>query len=208
MGYAQAKLVAEHLVARAREAAGADADAEFRVLRVGQIVGDARHGVWNASEAVPLMLRSAVSVGALPELEGEEVRWLPVDVVARACVEIGVGGVAPAGVYNVVNPHALSWAEGVLPLLRECGGLGDFEVVGVGEWLGRLRGGDPERDPEVKLVGFWEGKYGGKGKRRVVGWETGRAREWSRALAEVEAPGRELVGKIVRYFVDEAWKAE
>ncbi|KAL1623618.1 putative NRPS-like protein biosynthetic cluster [Neofusicoccum ribis] len=208
MGYAQSKLVAEHLCARAAAHAPA---LRARVLRVGQIVGDAAHGVWNASEAVPLMLRTAVSLGALPRLP-DAVRWLPVDVVARACVEVGLAGGAPAGVFNVVNPTPLRWTEELLPVLREAGLR--FEEVGVGEWLARLREGeqDPERNPPVKLLAFWEGKYGGKVEEGEevrtpeVRWETERVREWSQAMATVDKPGKELLEKIVGYFVNEAWK--
>lgn len=209
MGYAQSKLVAETLCQRAaKEREGLQA----RVLRVGQIVGDERHGVWNATEAVPLMLRSAVTLGALPRLD-ESVRWLPVDVVARACVEVGLGGSeaeAPAEVYNVVNPQTLHWTRELLPVLREAGLR--FEEVEVEEWLERLRRSeqDPERNPPVKLLTFWEGKYGGKKveeRKPEVTWETDRVRKWSNAIATVEKPGKVLLEKIVGYFLNEAWKS-
>lgn len=206
MGYAQSKLVAEHVCARAAAAARG---MRARVLRVGQIVGDERHGVWSATEAVPLMLRSAVTLGALPALD-EWVRWLPVDVVARACGEVGVGGEAPAEVYNVVNPQAVHWTREVLPMLRAAGLA--FEEVGVGEWLERLRRAeqDPEKNPPVKLVTFWEGKYGkvaqAEEKKPEVRWQTEKVRTWSQAMATVDKPGKELLQKIVGYFLNEAWK--
>ncbi|KAB2570370.1 Non-canonical non-ribosomal peptide synthetase FUB8 [Lasiodiplodia theobromae] len=212
MGYAQSKLVAETLC---RRAAAAREGLQARVLRVGQIVGDEKRGVWNATEAVPLMLRSAVTLGALPRLD-ESVRWLPVDVVARACVEVGLGEAeAPAEVYNVVNPQTLHWTRELLPVLREAGLA--FEEVEVDEWLERLRGSeqDPERNPPVKLLTFWEGKYGKQKKQQDVGevrkpevtWETDRVRKWSNAIATVEKPGKELLEKIVGYFLNEAWKS-
>ncbi|OJD38111.1 nrps-like enzyme [Diplodia corticola] len=229
MGYAQSKLVAEHICHRAAAAASRPGSLMARVLRVGQIVGDERHGVWNATEAVPLMLRSAATLGALPRLD-ERVRWLPVDVVARACVEVGLSSsvsttgrgndVAPAEVYNVVNPAALHWTRELLPMLRDVGLA--FEEVEVGEWLERLRRSerDPVRNPPVKLEAFWEEKYGGGGGKKAaergegeerkteVVWETDRVRAWSEAIASVEKPGRELLGKIVGYFLNEAWKAD
>ncbi|EKG10532.1 AMP-dependent synthetase/ligase [Macrophomina phaseolina MS6] len=176
------------------------------------IVGDERFGVWNATEAVPLMLRSAVTLGALPRLD-EWVRWLPVDVVARAFVEVGVGeGDAPAEVYNVVNPKAFHWTRELLPVLRECGL--QFEEVEVGEWLERLKRSDqdPERNPPVKLVTFWDGKYGKAAqaekeeRKPEVKWETERVRKWSQAMASVDKPGKELMEKIVGFFLNEAWK--
>lgn len=65
MGYARSKLVTESIIKAATEQTGMIA----RVLRVGQIVGDTRTGLWNSTEAISLMIRSAVTIGALPALE-------------------------------------------------------------------------------------------------------------------------------------------
>lgn len=65
MGYARSKLVTEHIIKNAGERRGMTAT----VLRVGQIVGDTRHGSWNTTEAIPLMIQSAKTMGALPALE-------------------------------------------------------------------------------------------------------------------------------------------
>jgi thioester reductase-like protein len=65
MGYARSKLVAENIVKAAVEKTGIHA----KVLRVGQIIGDSRTGLWNSTESIPLMIRSAVTLGALPELD-------------------------------------------------------------------------------------------------------------------------------------------
>lgn len=65
MGYARSKLVTESIIKAAAEQTGMVA----RVLRVGQIVGDTRIGLWNNTEAISLMIRSAVTIGALPALE-------------------------------------------------------------------------------------------------------------------------------------------
>ena len=62
-GYGQSKLVAEQIICNSR-AKGSRAS----VLRIGQIVGDSIHGLWNDSEAIPLMIRSAITLGALPSL--------------------------------------------------------------------------------------------------------------------------------------------
>lgn len=65
MGYARSKLVTEAIIKAAAEQTGMVA----RVLRVGQIVGDTRIGLWNSTEAISLMIRSAETIGALPALE-------------------------------------------------------------------------------------------------------------------------------------------
>lgn len=38
------------------------------MLRIGQLCGDTKGGVWNETEAWPLMFASANTVGCLPEL--------------------------------------------------------------------------------------------------------------------------------------------
>lgn len=65
MGYARSKLVAERIIECAARSTGMVA----KVLRVGQIVGDSQHGIWNDTEAIPLMVRSAITLGALPALD-------------------------------------------------------------------------------------------------------------------------------------------
>lgn len=65
MGYARSKLVTERIIRAAAEQTGMVA----RVLRVGQIVGDSKMGIWNTTEAIPLMIQSAVTMGALPALD-------------------------------------------------------------------------------------------------------------------------------------------
>ena len=65
IGYARSKLVTETIVKAAAEQTGMVA----KVLRVGQIVGDTQNGMWNSTEAISLMIRSATTIGALPALE-------------------------------------------------------------------------------------------------------------------------------------------
>jgi thioester reductase-like protein len=65
MGYARSKLVTENIIKAAED----HTEMRAKVLRVGQIVGDSVTGLWNTTEAIPLMLRSAKTLGALPELD-------------------------------------------------------------------------------------------------------------------------------------------
>jgi thioester reductase-like protein len=64
-GYARSKYVAEQIVHRAAKDAGVDA----RVLRIGQLVGDSKIGEWNTTEGIPLMIQTAITLGALPKLD-------------------------------------------------------------------------------------------------------------------------------------------
>jgi hypothetical protein len=64
MGYGQSKLVAEHIISNAALVSGINCC----VIRIGQIVGDSQFGLWNHSELIPLVIRSSLVVGCLPEL--------------------------------------------------------------------------------------------------------------------------------------------
>lgn len=144
-GYAASKLVGEKIVERANRTAGANAS----VVRIGQIVGDTETGVWNETEMVPLMIRSSLSMGVLPRLNGERCCWLPMDVCAKAMIEIeglnrgeGVKGEKEEEgkkrlIYNVSSPLSFRWNEDLLPALKVWGL--KFETVSFEEWIARLR---------------------------------------------------------------------
>ncbi|GME40067.1 putative nrps-like enzyme protein [Neofusicoccum parvum] len=225
MGYSTSKWIAEQMCATA-----AAAGLATRIVRIGQIVGDAAHGVWNAKEAVPLTVLAALTVGALPLRRGpaDACSWLPVDVTAAAVVELAVReervverGHAPprtAAVYHVCHPRSISWNADFLPALRAAGLA--FEAVDGREWVCRLEAGpaDPETNPPVKLLNHFRDMYGGgrspPGEQRAVevegnGWnyelDMTEARKAAPSLREPKVVGREEMGKFLRYWTREAW---
>lgn len=214
MGYARSKLVAERIVQAAAEKTGMIA----KVLRVGQIVGDTVNGRWNTTEAIPLMLQTALTLKALPQLD-ETPSWLPVDIVADAVLDLSglnktsasVSAVLrqssydPSTIYHVQNPRTFSWTKELLPALKEAGL--DFEVLPKREWVQRLRGGeqDPKRNPAVKLLDFFTEKYDNDnpGRSELV-FETGKSEAASPSLKG----GVELIESgLIRKFVN-AWRSE
>lgn len=204
-GYAQSKLVCEHICHRVSEATGLTC----RVLRVGQLVGDTKHGIWNSHEAFPLMWQSARTIGALPKIQ-ETPRWLPVDVAAQTISDISISEQAPTGVYNVTNPRTFHWTRDLLPMLH-ASGLGKFEEIDPVEWVRRLRNSDsnPVTNPPYKLVEFFEWRYGKEGGARVPAqWETEASQKFSSALKEVSLIDQALVNKIVDYLADKCWTAK
>lgn len=194
MGYAQSKLVTEHICMRAAAATGMKA----RVLRVGQIIGDTQNGVWNATEAIPMIFQCAKTIGVIPKLD-ENPSWLPVDVVATAIIDHALSEV-PSCVLNVVNHRSFHWTRHLLPLLREAGL--EFEKVEQREWVARLRKSETnvEVNPPYKLLSFFEGKYDHDEPRLGVKHETSKAREWSPALRTVGVIDGESVKAFVTYL--------
>ena len=199
MGYAQSKLVTEHLVSKAAAETGMKA----RVLRVGQITADTQHGIWNDTEAIPLMMQAATSFGALPTLD-ETARWLPVDTVATTFMDISLSA-SDETVYNLVNPKAFHWSQDLIPALKSAGL--SFEEVNQREWIRRLRDLDsnPETNPTIKLFEFFASKYDNDSVRRSPVYETEGSTALSPALASVPALAPELVSKFVKHFLTTSW---
>jgi thioester reductase-like protein len=199
MGYARSKLIGERLCELARRA-GLDA----RVLRVGQIVGDTRLGQWNDTEAIPLMLRSALGIGALPTL-ADTLYWLPIDVVAKVIVEL-CRSPKPHPVYHVVNPKSFDWSRDLLPMLERAGL--KFEAVPQQAWLERLAASnpDPAVNPSIKLLDFFRSKYEKPRSGPAAHFETQLTEAVSETLTNVGAPDAELIGKMVRYWTTRCWR--
>ncbi|KAM0140952.1 hypothetical protein ACHAO1_002078 [Botrytis cinerea] len=165
MGYAQSKLVGEYMVLNA-----ARGGARAYALRIGQIVGDRDNGFWNEAEFVPSMIRSALSMKALPIFH-ENCSWIPVDTLATAILEIdeklkslprpcAIDSTNPPIVYNMVNPATFTWES----LLGELSTAGlDFKAIPFGDWLQKLResaaNGQEEQNPAVKLLDHFEQRY-------------------------------------------------
>ncbi|KAK1243101.1 hypothetical protein MKX07_003729 [Trichoderma sp. CBMAI-0711] len=198
MGYAQSKSVAEHICARA-----ASQGVTTRVLRIGQIIGDTEHGVWNAQEAVPMMLQTAITIGALPKLQ-ETPSWLPVDVVADAVTDISLSGAASVFA-NVTNPQVFSWTGDLLPALRKCGLV--FDEVEPKEWTKRLRASNPDpiANPPIKLVDFFASKYDKDSFSPSKLFATDVAQSLSPALSKVPSLQESHVAKFVGFLTDRAW---
>ena len=212
-GYARSKLVSEHIVRNAAR----DAGALTRILRIGQIVGDREMGLWNDTEAIPLIIRSVLTLKALPALE-ETVSWLPVDTLAATTLDlagISSGGVPVSDsdrdiVYNLENPHTFSWTDSLLPELHRSGL--DFSIVPVAEWLQKLRnyensGGDARRNPAVKLIDHFESMFG-NGKTGDIRFETKTAQKHSAALRETPRLVEEgYIRRFVKVWLAK-WEAE
>ncbi|KAI1751424.1 acetyl-CoA synthetase-like protein [Xylaria castorea] len=186
-GYARSKLICERLC----EAAGASGTA-VGVLRVGQISADSVNGIWNEKEHVPLLVRSATEVKALPRLHGYEGRceWMPVDTVASTVLQLADKLTAGAGTsfYNITPSHAFSWNGRFLPVLREAGL--EFEEVDLAEWLKRLRARASElgstaeeKLPAIKLADYYEATYG----ESAAGYGSNLKYENSRACSDSDA---------------------
>ncbi|ATZ47711.1 hypothetical protein BCIN_03g00210 [Botrytis cinerea B05.10] len=211
MGYARSKLVTETVIGEAARQTGMLA----KVLRVGQIVGDTIEGMWNSTEAISLMIRSATTLHALPALD-ETPSWLPVDIVAKAVLEIAGLENCPSEVsiqetdskdivYHVQNSQTFSWTNDLLPALHAAGL--EFDIVNQREWIKLLRESeqDPDKNPTIKLLDFFTEKYDNdKPGRQGLVFRTEKTGSKSVAIKN----GCDIVGSgLVKKFID-SWKQE
>lgn len=161
-GYGQSKLVAEKILEKATK----ERSARAAILRIGQITPSREPGrtrLWNPSEMIPLVIRSAAVVKALPDCiignGGSSCEWIEVGLVAKFVMDVcGFTGALSNNqlIYNITHPKSFSWEEDLLPKLRDAGV--NFEIMGFAEWLRKVKKSDPdvEKNPSRKLVGFWE----------------------------------------------------
>ncbi|CZR55845.1 uncharacterized protein PAC_05733 [Phialocephala subalpina] len=96
-GYARSKLIAERIL----EAASRDFCADTTILRIGQIVPSTVKGegsmLWNPNEMIPLMIRSALVTGALPDVPGSEAKTASRDFCADTTI-LRIGQIVPSTV--------------------------------------------------------------------------------------------------------------
>ncbi|KAH8819123.1 putative NRPS-like enzyme [Xylogone sp. PMI_703] len=198
-GYGRSKLVTEHICINAADQVGIP----VYILRVGQIIGDTTHGIWNSSEAIPLMIQTARTIGHLPDID-EEFRWMPVDLTAQSAIEISNSNAA-AGVFNLVNPCTLHWTREIIPYLRQAGL--EFELCDTASWLKLLEASDdPVKNPPVKLLEYFKRQFDTSTTRHVLDFKTEKSQRWSKTFSSLQAPDRALIQQIVRHFVSTGWR--
>ncbi|KAJ9101904.1 putative NRPS-like protein biosynthetic cluster, partial [Naganishia cerealis] len=156
IGYSQSKWVTEQICANANESTMLKD--KVQVVRIGQLCGDTQEGIWNESEGWPLMIKSAQITGTLPMIR-ENPSWLPVDIAAKAVIDIAMKqktchkGRLP--VFHVANPQLTTWPI----ILDGLAGAGlKFSTVAPHEWVQKVKGseGDAESNPTKGMLGMWE----------------------------------------------------
>ncbi|KAL8954438.1 MAG: hypothetical protein Q9193_007246, partial [Seirophora villosa] len=192
-GYARSKFVGEYIVCRAASEGGANAC----VLRIGQVVGDTREGIWNDQEFVPMMIRTGPENVVEEEEEDAPCSWLPVDTLATVILQLAdTETLAPSSepnhdsrVYNLVNPHTFPWED----LLDELHARGlRFSSKPFAQWLSLLNASaskdEEENNPAIKLLEYFKTNYlpddGNLSGDEGIRFDTSAAERKSLALRE------------------------
>jgi hypothetical protein len=125
--------------------------------------------------------------------------WLPVDYAAKSILELAKINIDQAStqpleksdqelVYHILNPKRFHWTQDMLPSLSKAGL--NFQILPTAEWMQKLRASDkdPAKNPPIKLLGWFEGKYGEEASSRqatVLAYEAAASQRDSKSLREV-----------------------
>ena len=179
LGYSRSKWVAEGICEQAH--LNSRLHKRVSVLRIGQLCGDTKNGIWNASEAWPIMLSSVRVTNNLPDLR-EPLDWLPVDIAAEAVIEAACSKHLDAisheqhhetPVLHILNPNTQTTWTNLLKWLQTQKSCPSFTILPPDQWVKTLTQAlDNEKDeegkrsqhPAKKLLGLWEDAYLPKGK--------------------------------------------
>lgn len=221
MGYSKSKWVAEQICSRANSSTALRG--RVAVFRVGQLAGDSVHGVWNSSEAWPLMLSSVSETGSLPALDGETLDWLPVDAAATALIQ-GAEYTdkhhveVEARVMHVVNNHT---GPGWAILTGWLRGREDFRTVDPAAWVEQLARLEEEGSthPALKLLSHWREAFATGEGAGVAGsqndgtarppasgkkiFATDRSEEWAPVLRRTAPVDEVYFGKLWKWIREE-----
>ncbi|KAF4498811.1 nonribosomal peptide synthetase [Fusarium agapanthi] len=157
LGYSRSKWVAERIC----DAANKEHDSPLAsIIRVGQLCSN-EAGIWNTTEAYPLLLSTSNITGCLPDLPNEVLNWLPVEQAAQAVIEITFTNSkgSKTHVYHVLNPHNTPTWKDMLDWLAASNEGPEFEIVSSSEWLERLEkalSADSANHPSQALLGLWK----------------------------------------------------
>ncbi|CCG80614.1 putative NRPS-like enzyme [Taphrina deformans PYCC 5710] len=190
VGYAQSKWVTEQVVQSYSEVISVG------ILRIGQLCGDTKAGVWSESEAWSLMFKSVDVIHALPALVEDNIAWLPVDLAARSIIDIVLGKRESGSFWHIVNPgKGTTWTD-VLNYFKSAGW--NFDVVSPKDWVRKLKASpDSPDNASRKLLGLWEPAFDNDDP--LVSdpiFDTSRAIEASVTLKDTKAVDQTLMTRI------------
>lgn len=204
-GYGDAKFVCERMLDETLHKHPTKFHA--MVVRLGQVAGSSMSGYWNANEHLPFLIKSSQTLRCLPRLEGP-LSWTPVDLVARVCAELALGGKqgAAANIYHIDNPVRQPWSA-MLPLLAMELSIPLDQIVPFEEWIRRVRVfpshttlGGQDQNPAKRLVDFLEEDF----RRMSCGgvlMGSERCQEHSHTMRGVGPVDKDVVGRFI-----EGWR--
>ncbi|KAI0265422.1 acetyl-CoA synthetase-like protein [Gloeopeniophorella convolvens] len=208
-GYSESKWIAERIL----DAAAERTELRPAVVRLGQVCGDAS-GTWNESEWFPSLVKSALTLGCLPSLDGT-VSWITAPDAAAAMLEMSRVATTPAShTLHVAHPRGVPFDALVGPIARTLG----VPLAPYSAWLAALARAAEEQThsaaaleraqtatPALRLLEFFRGARTGPEWEPLGVARLGTARA-ERVSAVLAREARSLGEENVRRWVA-AWRA-
>ncbi|KAF9019777.1 putative nonribosomal peptide synthetase [Rhodocollybia butyracea] len=155
-GYGESKYVAERILG--------NSGLRVSVLRIGQISGGKPNGAWAVSDWFPMMIKSSLRLGVLPDACGV-VSWCPMDAISEAILDVAFIKKDPPLVVNLVHPFPTSWTSvinSIRKVMISAKGLDSnaLPLVSLEEWTAALEAVHAtskermEELPALKILGF------------------------------------------------------
>ena len=156
-GYAEAKLVTEHILAKTLYRY----PDRFHTMavRIAQIAGSTSNGYWNPTEYMPFLIKSSQVLRILPDLDGT-LSWYPVNEVAATLGELLLNDTATDLIYHIDNPSRQTWRDMIATLARALD-IGPKNIIPYGQWVDRARcfTGSTTENPVLQLIGFFDNYF-------------------------------------------------
>jgi thioester reductase-like protein len=111
-------------------------------FRIGQITGPVLNGAWAMTDWVPILVKSSIAIGSLPDSAGK-ISWLPVTAVSDCIIEVMFRQDQPPLALNVVHPKPVAWTKMITDIreaLLYAGCIGETEmtIIPFSEWFSKL----------------------------------------------------------------------
>ncbi|EGO18727.1 putative polyketide synthase [Serpula lacrymans var. lacrymans S7.9] len=138
-GYIESKWVAERVLS----AVAASTALRPVIVRIGQLTGG-RNGFWKVTEWVPSMIRSSITLGALPD-RSDILNWIPVDIAAPAIIDMMDSS---THILHLVHPHPICWSE----LMQHIALAMNLPLIPYSRWLSSLEKRSLFQDTSGKII--------------------------------------------------------
>ncbi|KAG2119415.1 putative aminoadipate reductase [Suillus clintonianus] len=155
-GYAMSKYVCERVLVNSKLPATS--------FRIGQISGGPPRGAWSTTEWLPIIVKSSVILGALPEAQ-RLLSWIPPHAVSIAILDVAFAEEEPPIVVNLVHPRPIAWGAVMRPVAQA---IAEHKITSVplplvpfSAWLEKLESSAKDASeetikciPAIKLLDF------------------------------------------------------
>ncbi|KAF7592004.1 hypothetical protein BBP40_000784 [Aspergillus hancockii] len=188
-GYGESKFIGERTCAVASSVSGVPTS----IYRVGQVGGPTMEkDLWNRHEWLPSLVATSKTLKEIPRTLGTmPVDWAPVDIVAKAVVQITESrrvteGSTRAAAFHIVNPHTANW-EALIPTIQK---YYDAGIVDIHDWIAALvsianpTDVDLQDKPALKILDFYRGLLGEHGSFTGV-MEKSKTQAASKAMRDL-----------------------